>query len=423
MVYKRQIALRIKKEIRAEDCSEIAVDAINRNLTIPINGLLTQKTIIRSLVGMSANKFSVHSINKVTEKMLCETSFRYHLSKVDLDSLQDVQSKILTYTRDQILVPGKSYQFAIDFTNDPYYGEIVGANDGFVIKSKMSDSTTTFYSFVSLYVITKGQRLTLGVFPVKKGVSNVEYIQKFLAILNDLDVNIAVLCLDRGFYSIDVFSFLQTEKNPHIVLVRKYGEELRKILRGNHSRYAQYTTMGTGEPVDLTLAIDVQYLQGKNGKFGNVNLGYVVFGIDWKPRKVHLTYKKRLAIESSYRMRNIGKAKTSSRNVVIRYLLTIISFLLKNIRVSLQWMFFSQVRQGPRTIDDDLFRFDLFRLFVWEGLRKNSSSLRSSRYCEGAIDRRWVMFDDYSMFLEVKLEKYWGYVPADKDPCESHSNH
>lgn len=33
------------------------------------------------------------------------------------------------------------------------------------------------------------------------------------------------------------------------------------------------------------------------------------------------------------------------------------------------------------------------------------------------------MFDDYSMFLEVKLEKYWGYVPADKDPCESHSNH
>jgi hypothetical protein len=41
------------------------------------------------------------------------------LSKVDLDALQEVQSKILTYTKDQILVPGKSYQFAIDFTNDP----------------------------------------------------------------------------------------------------------------------------------------------------------------------------------------------------------------------------------------------------------------------------------------------------------------
>ena len=370
MVKHRQIARRIKNEIRAEDCSEIAVDAINRNLTIPINGSLTQKTIIRSLVGMSANKLSVHSIEKVVEKIPCETSFRYHLSKVDLDSLQEVQSKILTYTRDQILTRGKSYPFAIDFTNDPYYGEIVGDNDGFVIKSKMKDSTTTFYSYVSLYIITKGQRLTLGVFPVKKGVSKVGYIQKFLAIINDLDVNIAILCLDRGFYSIDVFSFLQTENIPHIVPVRKYGKDLRKILRGNHSRYAQYTMMGTGEPLDLTLAIDVQYLQGWNKKFGNVNLGYVVYGIDWKPRKVQLTYKKRFAIESSYRMRNIVKAKTSSRNVVIRYLLTIISFLLKNIWVSLQGMFFSRVRQGPRTIDEDLFRFDLFRLFVWEGIRK-----------------------------------------------------
>jgi len=370
MVNKRQIARRIEKKLRAEDCSEIAVDAINQNLTISINGALTQNTIIRSLVGMSANKLSVHSINKVVEKTPCETSFRYHLSKVDLDSLQEVQSQILTYTKDQILVPGKSYQFAIDFTNDPYYGEIVGINEGFVIKSKMEDSTTTFYSYVSLYITTKGQRLTLAVFPVKKGVSKVEYIQKFLTIINDLEVNISVLCLDRGFYSKEVFSFLQKENVPHIVPVRKYGTELKRILRGKHFRCAQYTMMGSGEPIELTLAIDVQYLQGKNKKFGNVNLGYVVYGIDWRPRKVHLIYKKRFAIESSYRMRNIVKAKTSSRNVVIRYLLTIVSFLLKNIWVSLQWMFFSRVQQGPRTIDEDLFRFDLFRLFVWEGIRK-----------------------------------------------------
>jgi putative transposase len=101
-----------------------------------------------------------------------------------------------------------------------------------------------------------------------------------------------------------------------------------------------------------------------------VNLGYVVYGIDWKPRRVYHVYKNRFAIESSYRIRNIVKAKTSSRNVVLRYLLTIISFLLKNIWVALQWMFFSKVQRGPRTIDDDLFRFDLFRLLVWEGLRK-----------------------------------------------------
>ena len=165
MVNKRQFARRIKNEIRAEDCSEIAVEAINRHLIISINGKLNQKTLIQSLVGMSANKLSVHSINKAVEKVPCETSVRYHLSKVDLDSLLELQSKILTYSKDQILVPGKSYHFAIDFTDDPYYGETIDANKDYVIKSKMKDSTTTFYSFVSLYITTKGQRLTLAVFP------------------------------------------------------------------------------------------------------------------------------------------------------------------------------------------------------------------------------------------------------------------
>ncbi|WML68520.1 MAG: hypothetical protein METHP_02155 [Methanoregula sp. SKADARSKE-2] len=167
-----------------------------------------------------------------------------------------------------------------------------------------------------------------------------------------------------------MFSFLQKENIPHIVPVRKHGRELKKILRGNHSRYAQYTMMGTGEPLDLTLAIDVKYLQGRNKKFRNVNLGYVVYGIGWNPRKISSIYKNRFAIESSFRIRNIVRTKTSSRNVVLRYLLTIISFLLKNIRVSLQWIFFSKVQRGPRTIHEDLFRFDLFHLFVWEGLRK-----------------------------------------------------
>jgi putative transposase len=141
---------------------------------------------------------------------------------VDLDSLLELQSKILTYSNDQILVPGKSYHFTLDFTDDPYYGEIVDVNKEYVINSKMKDSTTSFYSYVSLYITTKGHRLTLAVLPVKKGVSKVEYIRKFLAFISDAKVNIEVLCLDRGFYSHYVFSFLQNENIPHIVPVIKH---------------------------------------------------------------------------------------------------------------------------------------------------------------------------------------------------------
>ncbi len=180
--------------------------------------------------------------------------------------------------------------------------------------------------------------------------------------------NIRVLCLDRGFYSHHVFAFLQSENVPHIVPVRNYGKVLGSVLSGNRARYASYTMPGPDFPLDLTLAIDVHYQKGKNGRTGNVNLGYVVYGISWNPRRVYHVYKKRFAIESSYRMRNLVKAKTSSRNVTLRYLLTIISFLLKNIWVALNRTFFALDQRGPISVNENLFRFDLFKSLVWEGL-------------------------------------------------------
>ena len=55
--------------------------------------------------------------------------------------------------------------------------------------------------------------------------------------------------------------------------------------------------------------------------------------------------------------KNQPDTNTSSRNVAIRYLLTVISFLFRNIRMSLQWIFQAHVLRGPRTIDGDVLRF------------------------------------------------------------------
>lgn len=368
MVKTLSASRRKEKVFRAEECCEIAVDAIARHITIPINGTLKPRTIIQSLVGMSTNNLSIHSITRIVDRIPCETSVRYHLSKLDLDALQTIQSKILSYSQSMILKPGKSYHFAVDFTNDPYYGTTVESNHDYVIKSRQKDSTTTFYSYISLSIITTGHRLTLAVFPVKCGVRKTEYLKKFLEIIRDLNLQITVLCLDRGFYSHDVFAFLQNENVPHIVPVRNYGTALGRVLTGNRARYARYTMPGPDFPLDLTLAIDVHYQKGRNGKAGNVNLGYVVHGITWNPRRVYNVYKKRFAIESSYRMRNIVKAKTSSRSVVFRYLLAIISFLLKNIWVALQRAYFSLPQRGPISVNEDLFRFDHFRILIWDHL-------------------------------------------------------
>jgi hypothetical protein len=54
---------------------------------------------------------------------------------------------------------------------------------------------------------------------------------------------------------------------------------------------------------------------------------------------------------------------------ILRYLLTIIPYLLKNVRVALNRLWFSFDPRGPVTVNGNLFRFDLFRSFVGQGLR------------------------------------------------------
>jgi putative transposase len=356
-------------DLRPQECCARVVAALERSLTIPIQGKLTQTTILKTLVGMAAMNQSVHSATRLLENAPCETSLRHHLKKLDMGELEEKNTEILADTVHQVLKPGKAYQFAIDYTNDPYYGKTTDENESYVLKSKRKQSTNKFYSYATLYVTTRNRQFTLAVYPIQQGVSKVEYIARCLDQISALGLKIKVLCLDREFYTYDVFSFLIQNQIPFIIPVKKQSEQMKELLKGTQSRYAEYQMDGE-QPLNLTIAVAVKYPKGKRGKHCAENLGYVVGGIDWHPHRVCDCYKSRFSIESSYRMRNLVKPKTSTKDPVIRYLYAIISFLLKNVWLILLWIYFSPVKPGPRTITMCAFRFDAFRLMIWSGIQR-----------------------------------------------------
>ena len=143
---------------------------------------------------------------------------------------------------------------------------------------------------------------------------------------------------------------------------------MKSLLDGRKSRFATYIMKSKPADLILRIAIAVKYYQGKGGKHGSKNLGYIVSGISWNPQKIHDVYRSRFAIESSYRMRNQVRPRTSTRDPLIRYLYAIVSFLLKNVWVVLLWRYFSRQQRGPRTVDSRGFRFVVFRLVVWNYL-------------------------------------------------------
>lgn len=359
-----------KIELKSKKCIDTVLRPLSDHVTIKINGSLTSEDVFRTVISMSVNRSSVHSVTSRYQNVACETSLRYHLKKLKMEELVKSNEKILLQEVLKTLKTGKSYEFAADYTNDPYYGETDSINEKYVIRSQAKKSTNSFYSYISLYITNKNERFTLSVLPVEKKKTKVEYFSHFINLIKELNFKIKVLCLDREFYCIDVLEFLQKNNIPHIVPVVKKGKKMKQILKGKKARCEQYVMKNAKKRIHLDIVIDVKYLKGKRDKKGCENLGFVVFGINWTPRKVSTVYRRRFAIESSYRMRNIVKPKTSTKNAVIRYFYTLVSFLLKNIWLYLQKKHFTMVNRGPQVIDEDKFRFEMFILLIEEWLRR-----------------------------------------------------
>jgi len=260
-----------KIELKSNECINAVLQPLTDHVTIKINGPLTSEDIFRTVVSMAVDNNSVHSVSKQYQDVACETSLRYHLKKLNMEELIKSNEKILLQELIKTLKTGKSYEFAIDLTDDPYYGKTDSSNEKYVIHGQAKKSTNSFYSYASLYITNKNERFTVSVLPVEKNKKMVEYLSYFVDLIKRLNFKIKVLCLDRGFYSTDVFEFLQNNNVPHIVPVIKRGEQMKQILKGNKARCEKYVMQRSRKKILLDIVIDVKYLKAEEKK-GDVRI-------------------------------------------------------------------------------------------------------------------------------------------------------
>ncbi|PWR75703.1 transposase [Methanospirillum stamsii] len=353
-----------------------AVRAINTHITIMPCGTFTSEDIITTTVGMALNRNSPTSICRVPDlKFPSCTTYHACTNSLEYVELEENNSKLFQEFAHQFLDKGKYYTFAIDEVNDPYYGKKVPENEDFIVGGKQKKSTNHFYSYISLYVTIRNRRVTLAVFPVRKSQSKCSSIKRFIEIIREEGYHIRVLLLDRGFYSAEIFHYLQSEGIPHIMPVKVYGKKLKELLNQNELRQFEYTIYEDSKKPQ-TIKI-IRYLYRKITKDGTIeekNRGFVYFGLEWSLLKIKSEYRTRFAIESSYRMRNIVRPRTSTRDPVIRYFFTIVSFLLKNIWVVILHENFRRKQRGPIVIISDWFRFEAFIGRMWNAIAKLASN-------------------------------------------------
>jgi len=97
---------------------------------------------------------------------------------------------------------------------------------------------------------------------------------------------------------------------------------------------------------------------------------YVVHKVKTNLSSIHQDYRKRFGIESSYRLKNICRIRTTNKKPVLRLLFVGISFILVNIWVNLLWLKISRKRKGRRLIYRRLFSLKQMLAFLRQAVDK-----------------------------------------------------
>lgn len=140
-------------------------------------------------------------------------------------------------------------------------------------------------------------------------------IGRCLDMVTTAGLRIQAFCLDRESWARKVMDFLTTVRIPFILPVRKHRRAMKQLLNGTKSRFGVYIMHGKPS-LRLKIAIRRKNGNGKRGKHGVENPGYVVPGKSRDLQRIHKTCRLRFAIESSYRIRNLVIPRPSTRNPV-----------------------------------------------------------------------------------------------------------
>ena len=108
------------------------------------------------------------------------------------------------------------------------------------------------------------------------------------------------------------------------------------------------------------LAVSVSYHNGDRGKHGEVLRGYVACDLaDRTPTQVERRYRKRSAIETSYRLFRQARATTTTQDPLVRFAFVVVGFLLENLWLVLRWAVVARPRRGGRDLPTQ-FTFSTF---------------------------------------------------------------
>ena len=314
------------------DVLNLSMDVIKDMLGLDSapNAEYNDKTIIYHLLNACTSQTSINQVSNICIDGPSEGTIRYRLRNLNLEELQPAINQKLKHNIVKT-VHKKTQSFAIDFVNIPYYGEEENKRD--TIKTKPKQGTSRFYAYASIYLILSNKRYTLALKYIRQGETLKDTIDFLLEEVESIGFKIKGLYLDREFFTVDVINYLQERNTPFIIPCVKRGRSggIRNLFVGRKSYSTEYTMRSGDGEATFTTHIMVKYSKDKYKSKGIKYFPYAVHGMDLPISKTFKEYRKRFGIESSYKLMNQARARTSTKKPVLRLLYVGLGLLLVNI--------------------------------------------------------------------------------------------
>lgn len=257
----------------------------------------------------------------------------------------------------------KSRRIAIDLTLIPYHGQPYHDKKE-IYRSVPKSGTTHFHAYATAAVIHKGHRYTLALLHVEYSQKMKEVVQRLLKIIRKRGVKVRYLLLDKGFFSVEVMTYLKRAKLGFIIpaIVRGRKPKGRKkatglrAIRKKKNGYYRHTLQGKiggkSRTTRMTICVTSKsYTHKKTGKRRTKKLMYAISKVRLTPREIREMYRTRFGIETSYRQMHEARIKTCTRDPKLRLLFIGIALVLRNIWV---WLHF-KLAKGKWNEEPQLF--------------------------------------------------------------------
>lgn len=337
-----KLAVKSNRILRSQQVLNALIAIVRRYLPLDMqNTRITVEDIIAVLGYASVHRISIDATCHELKEAPSANRLREVLAQAlpDRAILQRALNTILRAQTPRFVKKGKrAYYIAIDLTLIPYHGEPY-ADEKEIMRSQPKSGTTHFHGYATVSIVHDDRRYVVALRFVEKGESMEKIVAWLLNRLKSIGISIKRAYFDKGFCSVPVLKTLQRRKIKFIMPIPVRGKSggVRKLFEASASHKTTYTFNSPkhGE-LKVSAVVVKKYSQGRYKRKGARWFAYAVAGLpkSVEPHQVFEMYRQRFGIETSYRQMNQVRARTTSRNPVIRLLLVGLAFILFNLYIA-----------------------------------------------------------------------------------------